>query len=632
MVARFSTAGFAPAETPRVVVASDGTLAAIHEPSRITILSLPGCTAIAEVGVDPEAGASEVAWLGSPPRLAVLSRYAAHSTVHLLDPRGPRTIAEIRLESPMRLMASVGNHALALGALGAAVLTASDTHLTPYQFPARAVPTKGGAAGPLFVVAVPGSIEEWDPQSRMPKRRLKLPKPGVITALGGSDRLVWMTTQQDPTRVDVFALVNRGQPKFHELPEPIGYVASHPRSDMLACIGTDTGRLYGVDLDRKGAIRVIDLDGIDRVESAGLVITRTSAVLAAQARRPVVLVSLDGRELEVSVSVPASFAPVAEAPRRVSPAQWQGGGIAEPPRQGIPAEAVISQGDGVAEPPVRSSTLYGDALPEPVVQAPPVQLVPSSVDPVPRAPMKSVVPTVSLADRFTSWRASTSSLAAAAPRAMEPAAPPTIHWREELATWTRSVIAGTTNRLPPSVIAIELLAQRLAIAATLHAGLAFLYGAHLCGEAGVAPVDLARVLAQNWDEALGRGQLASSQVATFRDSRVRLATFAQRVLDQLHPATGTIVGTPGPIELLSACVVVAPDDQPLGLVAEAMLPLVGGAILAADPEVDPRELVLEARAYGAVAMVRTAAITDTTMILVVSDEARADQLELPRLS
>jgi hypothetical protein len=32
----------------------------------------------------------------------------------------------------------------------------------------------------------------------------------LITAVGGSDRVVWMTTQQDPTRLDVFALVNRG--------------------------------------------------------------------------------------------------------------------------------------------------------------------------------------------------------------------------------------------------------------------------------------------------------------------------------------------------------------------------------------------------------------------------------------
>ena len=596
-------------------------MAAIHESSRITVLALPSCAAIAEVGIDPEAGASEVAWLGSPPRLAVLSRYATHSTVHLLDPRGPRTIAEIRLEAPMRLMAAVGAHLLAVGALGAAVLTAGDTHLTPFQFPARTVPTKAGAAAAQFVVALPGSVEEWDPQSRMPKRRLKLPKPVNITAVGGSDRVVWMTTQQDPTRIDVFALVNRGQPKFHELPEPIGYVASHPRSDLLACIGTDTGRLYNVDLDRRTAIRAIELDGIERVEAAGLVHTRTTAVLAAQARRPVVLVSLDGAELEASISA------------------------------SVPVPASFTVDD---EPPARTSTLYGDALPggpavpvmpaAPFLEPAPVPVVPAApppalaYEPVPRAPMKSVAPTISLVDRFTSWRASTTSLASGArAHASDHDRPTSASWRDDLATWTRSTIGGTSDRQPSSIVTIEMLAERLAISPALYAGLALLYGAHLCGEAGVAPVDLARVLARNWDEALGRGQLARSQIASFRDSRIRIATFAQRSLDELPPATGTIVGTPGPIELLSACVVVAPHDQPLGLVAEATLPLAGGAILAADPDVDPLELVLEARAHGAVAMVRAAAVTDRlprdiTIIFVVADEAHAEQLELPRLS
>ncbi|HET9990452.1 MAG TPA: hypothetical protein VFQ65_18100, partial [Kofleriaceae bacterium] len=103
MVARSASATFVPADKPRIAIASDGTLAAIHEPTRITVVDLPGCAAFAEVGIDPEAGASEVVWIGAPPRLAVLSRYAAHSTVHLLDPYGPRTIAEIRLEAPMKL-------------------------------------------------------------------------------------------------------------------------------------------------------------------------------------------------------------------------------------------------------------------------------------------------------------------------------------------------------------------------------------------------------------------------------------------------------------------------------------------------------------------------------------------------
>src|SRR6195256_6130960 len=104
MVARSpSRAGdYTPAESARVAVAADGTVAAVCEPSRITLLALPDGVAFAEIDVDPEALASEVAWLGAPPRLLVLSRYEAYSTAHLLDPQGPRPIAEIRLEAPMR--------------------------------------------------------------------------------------------------------------------------------------------------------------------------------------------------------------------------------------------------------------------------------------------------------------------------------------------------------------------------------------------------------------------------------------------------------------------------------------------------------------------------------------------------
>src|SRR4051812_46751115 len=89
--------GSSPGEPLRVSVAADGTLAAIHESPRVRLLEVPSGTALAEIGVDPNALASEVAWVGTPPRLLVLARHAAHSTVHLLDPYGPRSLAEIQL-------------------------------------------------------------------------------------------------------------------------------------------------------------------------------------------------------------------------------------------------------------------------------------------------------------------------------------------------------------------------------------------------------------------------------------------------------------------------------------------------------------------------------------------------------
>src|SRR4051812_31912277 len=181
MIARFAPqpGAYTPAEPPQVSVAADGTLAAVYEASRVTIVELPSAIAFAEVGVDPEALGSDVAWVGSPPRLLVLSRYESASSVHLLDPHGPRTIAEIRLELPVRLVATVGSTALIVGAQ-AAMLVATETHLTLYQIPSRNVPLAAGVAAGQFVVALASTIEEWDPQTRAPRRRLRLPRTSSI--------------------------------------------------------------------------------------------------------------------------------------------------------------------------------------------------------------------------------------------------------------------------------------------------------------------------------------------------------------------------------------------------------------------------------------------------------------------
>src|SRR5262249_44173620 len=124
----------------------------------------------------------------------------------------------------------------------------------------------------------------------------------------------------------------------------------------------------------------------------------------------------------------------------------------------------------------------------------------------------------------------------------------------------------------------------------------------------------------------------ASAIATYRDSRVRLATPVQRALDNLPPASGTMVGVPGTVALLGPCVVVVAGDSPLGVVAEACLPAVGGAILPADRDADAVGVPLEARAYGAVAMLRASAVGDEPAILVVGDDAAADALGLPRLT
>jgi hypothetical protein len=429
VVARSQGLGFVPADRARVAITSDGTLAAICEPSRLVVLELPGCAAFAEVELAPDALANEVAWVGAPPRLLVIARHPAYSIAHLVDPYGPRTIAELRIDAPVQLAAAVGAHALVLGGQGATVLTAGDARLTSNAFPARTVPVAAGVAAGKVIVALAGSLEEWDLQGRIPGRRIKLPRAGAVAAVGGNDRLAWCTWRDEPTRIDALPLAARGTPRVDELPEPIADLAAHPHSDLLVCLGAKTSRIYVVDLDGRRGLRVVGPEGIDRADAVGLVVGRVDGVLAAQANRPVAVVELEPRL--------ATFSGEDVTPLAAN--------------QGAPATTVMLAPPGLA------------------------------------------------AD---------------------------LDWRAAFVAWLR---AGATAE-PPAAPAFDALLARADVLPSLRPVIALLYAAHLAGEPGAAPIDVARV-ARGWPEALGRGELASRGLALYAGSRVRLAPALQRALD-----------------------------------------------------------------------------------------------------
>jgi hypothetical protein len=85
----------------------------------------------------------------------------------------------------------------------------------------------------------------------------------------------------------------------------------------------------------------------------------------------------------------------------------------------------------------------------------------------------------------------------------------------------------------PVVPEIDDLARRVELPIELVPAVVLLYGAHLAGEHGVAPVEVARVLGGKWDEALGRGQLAGCGVASLERSRLALVPAIERALDAL---------------------------------------------------------------------------------------------------
>jgi hypothetical protein len=206
-------------------------------------------------------------------------------------------------------------------------------------------------------------------------------------------------------------------------------------------------------------------------------------------------------------------------------------------------------------------------------------------------------------------------------------------WRDEVVAWTRAIHAGAIAPEAPAAPSIDALIARFDLAPALHPVLVLLYGAHLCGERGVAPAEVARLLDHQWDEALGRGDLAGRGIAEYAGSRVALSPLVLRVLDELPPATGVLVGRPGSVALLGPCVVVA-GDEPLVAIAERCTPQVGGAILAATGEPARAQLVLEARARGAAPMLRAVldAAPSDAAIFVIGDAELAERLGLPRLA
>lgn len=183
---------------------------------------------------------------------------------------------------------------------------------------------------------------------------------------------------------------------------------------------------------------------------------------------------------------------------------------------------------------------------------------------------------------------------------------------------------------PPPATSLDELAARFELSIAIGPALALLYGAHLAGLDGVAPADLSRVLDRSWDEALGRGELAATGIARYERSRVRFAQAVQRVLDELPPLTGTLVGVAGAVALSGPCVLVDRGDA-LDIAA-AHAPRAGGAILVGHTD-HADELVFEARALGAVAMLRASKFDGdlrSIIIYVADDDADADRLGVPR--
>ncbi|HSJ99885.1 MAG TPA: hypothetical protein VK932_01545, partial [Kofleriaceae bacterium] len=374
--ATFDIAGYVVGSRPQLAVSSDGALAAVADSVRVAAIDLTTHQVLVDLAA--ESDETDVGWLGTPSMLLVVTRESQGSRLQLIDPGGGRAVAELRLGVRLRLVATTGAYALAFAPMGALVLHAGASHLTRYEIPGRTVPVAGGAGPRELLIAQPnGTIDEWDPQQRAPRRRLRLPRPAVIAALGAGPRAVWFATQQDPHRVELIPSVNRGHPTVHELPEPAVRLCGHPGTSDLVCVGR-SGKLHRIDLDGRMPLATLDL-GVDTVDAAALVVGHTTGVLLARTGQPLALAGSERGPGPIAAVVEAS--PAIEAAAPPSSRAMSSLAIQAPPEVKTPSVPPAP----VQAPPVRL-TLH--APPEVASQVPPASTLqaPFVVAPPPAQP------------------------------------------------------------------------------------------------------------------------------------------------------------------------------------------------------------------------------------------------------
>lgn len=597
------------------------------EPERVAIIAMPSGELVAELGLQPEAEGVDVGWLAGGTRLLVVSRLPDHTLLHLLDVTGGgvRLCAEKRVEAAMRLLATSGQHALLSGAVSSAVATCADDNVAIHPVAARGVPAAAGALGSQIVVALSGAIELWDPVARVAKRRLKLPRPAQLSAIGGSERQIWLTTQGEPRRVEVVPLINRGQPRVHEVPEDLALIAGHPRLDVLACVGA-SGQVYVLDLDGRMPGRALSqavFGGPPMV--LALVAGRVPALVGVAAGQVPRLVGLDGKPLaewpapraSEPSAAPLPTAPMVPAMPARPPSRAEAPRPPAPPvtppsatRSSAPsAEAAAS----VPRATPRAETLPGSEPPSIVGAATVLRPARAST-----RDDSAAAPAGGFLDRLAQWRARSEEVASPPPATGSPARGPSVRavtpaplrGRDALVSWGRAVLIGQGSGPPPSLPALELVIERLALPADTAPTLALLYAAHLMGRAELTPVEASALgpAEDPWREATGSGDLGRAQVVRMRGSQLRLAGEVKRLLDGRAPKHGDLAGDdtgpPPPHEAMVCLWDPARGASPRDT-AEILSQALGCAVLAvlASPHTDESiaRLALEARLRYAVA-------------------------------
>jgi hypothetical protein len=598
----------------RVVVSADGRLAAIVEPTRVVVVRLAGLVTEAEIGIEGGADANDVAFAGTPGRLIVLAHSHARTCLHLIEPTGPRQLGELQFRMPTRIVAVSGRHVLLANSVSTALVDVFNDELVAIQLRSRLVISAAGAFGPdRFILSARGVFEECDARTGAPARRFRFNEPVTAQHLGGNQRRIWSILRSRSGQIDVLSLVGGRQPEHILLPEPARRVAADAEHDLLLVIGSQTGGGFVVDLGRR-TVKVLDHGRIDDAVWQG----GTAAIVLAAAGRPLAVVpwsTVDIRGMDEGAKLGNSGGRD-EAETRLRPS-------AEPAIRTSVARAASAPAERAATVSARRFAV--------------APAVPAAHGYASRAaPMPGSRPRpMTVAERLASWREhgrpSSADVALAAEEAVAPLplakAAIAMGWRGTLAAWSRSALSGNGGAVPVLAAGpLHGVAVRLGLDEELTRALGFVYGAHICGNDGVAPIDLAGVIGGCWDEALGGGHLATSGALVWRRSRIYLAAVVATALDELPPRTGTLVS--GVIDTAGIVAVVAPRAIELFRVGVWAASIAGTLLVpGSNSERRPAHFLLEARARGVAPLVPLqwldapfSAVPDPAVLLIENEE------------
>ncbi|MFN0248957.1 MAG: hypothetical protein ACKV2T_18880 [Kofleriaceae bacterium] len=476
-------------KAPSLVVAGDGTQAAMIEEDHVTVIDLATMRARAEIGLPGAIADTDVVLAGVPARLVVVTRAPAETRLFVVDPAGPEKVGEATTRANMRLGAIAGDHVLLIGATTALVdLRYLDR--PPTTLPVRGAVTAAGAMGDTnLVLVMAGALEEWDAATRSPVKRLRLEKPLDVHLIGGSERRIWMVVKAAPQRIEVLDSRTKSS-RVIEVPEAIERLHVHPYLDVLIAVGATSA--FVVRPDRDQVTRVPGGPFHDCVWAGNQVLVWPVDAYPHLIASPIEL-SPNASDDDDDDVAPAPLVPAENVPAAVR-AEVASQNLRSPVATPTFSERLASWRSSLDD--ARKSS--------------------TSALPIAETPADT---TAQILERRGVGG-----------------------WRTEITTWARAIL-GRSNRPMPFIdpAILDELLVRFEVALEVRPAIVLLYAAHLLGGDGVARADLASVIDWRWD-ALATGAIATCPLVRTKKDRLHLVREASAALDEAPPRRGTLVG------------------------------------------------------------------------------------------